>query len=238
MSNTDKRPFTRPIVSLDRVVHGNVEFKYDVDGFWSNPCSLYMRRKFIWREEELEATAVVDRWEFEIRHSSGGYDSDADPLKSDRNMALAMLDAYEFAQELKDNLPYYEQMYQLREEQEQIATEKRRAERQAVIDADPAMPESVAKDIIAQLRDDVKTSDKYYATSAIEVRKRGESWEPEKNCYHKTYERFLCRNVGYTGTARIQWRCSGEVVSEKYVIEQMCGLANDYKLELAGRTTA
>lgn len=220
--------FIRPHVSLDCIARGRQDFAYKVTGYWSEPVTLYLKRKFIWRDEELEATEVIDRWEFEMSHSSGGYEKDAHPIESERNLALAILDACELVEILKDNIEYYEQVYQLHDAEEKRRNKIESDKRQAKIDADPAMSEESAKSLLTVMKDSVPD---YWDLAVCDVRVRGKDWESEPHDYSRRYVRITCKQIGSCNNRRVQWRYNGDVISYKRLLEWLQELADDFKLD-------
>jgi hypothetical protein len=80
-----------PVINIEQIkAKDYAAFSIDVDGFWSNPITIY-------------AEVFNEIWKVEVRHSSGGYDK-GDQLQAELNFANALIVCINFAKNIENQL--------------------------------------------------------------------------------------------------------------------------------------
>jgi len=137
----------------DGAYHGHIVVRVRVNGYWSqDPISIYVRRQFNFKAETKYS------WTAEVSHSTGGRDTNEleDDLEATRNFANALMRSAEVAAMLLAQASTFEAAYQANALALREASEKQHAAKQAKIEADTALGEEEAKNVLTQACDSVK----------------------------------------------------------------------------------
>lgn len=132
---------------VERVRSGHASFGVRVTGYWSSDViRIYVRRNLDWNTQKFN-------WTIEVTHSSGGRDSKQveDDLDAEENFGNAMLAAVKFARELRLRQDEFEVAYQIYQAELQAWSEEQAREKQAKIDADPALTKAQVKEMIEKI---------------------------------------------------------------------------------------
>lgn len=123
---------------------GGHAIQVHVHGYWSDPITIYVRRKEQWdfSKDRKEPLPVI--WEFELTHSSGGRTTDevAEDIDAEANFAQGILAAVQHARLLRSQTELLEKHYQA----QQLIDEVRRNEAKRA--ADEAKAARVAADTV------------------------------------------------------------------------------------------
>ncbi|WP_415912457.1 hypothetical protein [Neptuniibacter sp. QD37_11] len=132
--NNDR--FSRPEVTDQVAASGHLNFVYKVEGFWSDPVKVQLRRATVWNDDEGKSEVV---WNAEVRSSAGGVDAEGveSALEAQVNCAHAMLDAVEVAKELTAKQSDLEQAFQAERERVKREQDAIAAKREAAMMDDP-----------------------------------------------------------------------------------------------------
>jgi len=127
----------------------NIMVRFNVRGFWSDVIDVRVRREFRWNRETLSG---APDWAIDVSHSSGGMEGDIDSVEAHVNFGAAVLAAVDLARELKARLPEIVGHVLAAEARAAAAEQQAQAERQAKIDADPALGQDRAEALVDLLR--------------------------------------------------------------------------------------
>lgn len=150
-NTTNTTPFTIPTEQVEEQIaygSGYITAELDVNGFWGTPVTIRIKRDWHWGDDKDRGTWIV-----EVSHSSGGTERGVDSLAHERNLAVALLAACDYAEELRARSDEMEAAYQRRWEAERAAREKVEAEKAAKIEADAPITANVAKAAVDAIRE-------------------------------------------------------------------------------------
>jgi hypothetical protein len=132
-----------PLLKSDQIHHYN-SINVFVEGYWSNPITIYIQRKS-WNPD-----CPAD-WSFEVSNSSGGKESDYDSLKSSENFAIAILECVKYCNTLQADIDWLERNYQQNHLAKIREYEAEDARKKALVDADPQVGVQEAKKLVSEL---------------------------------------------------------------------------------------
>lgn len=124
---------------------GSGTIKVKVLGYWSTDViTIYVNRDFVWQEKSA-------KWVCSISHSSGGRDTKevASDLDASTNFGCALIKASNIGREILFDQDKLEAAYQERMAEIRAESERKEAEEQAALDADPAMTKKQATALLA-----------------------------------------------------------------------------------------
>jgi len=122
---------------------GHIVREFNVEGFWSSPITLRIKRGFCYGHDV--AANPADAWEVEVTHSSGGYEGgrsskfSGTQLDAEANFARTLMAVVELGRELSSKLDVAEAGYQGYIAAIRQQAEAERAAKEAALAADPAM---------------------------------------------------------------------------------------------------
>jgi hypothetical protein len=132
-----------PLLKSDQIHHYN-SINVFVEGYWSNPITIYIQRKS-WNPDGPAY------WSFEVSNSSGGKESDYDSLKASENFANTILECVKYCNTLKEDIDWLERNYQQNHLAKIREYEAEDARKKALVDADPQVGVQEAKKLVSEL---------------------------------------------------------------------------------------
>lgn len=158
--------FTLPVIDL--ATFGEISHNFlrvSVSGFWSEPISIEICRR----------DNTNNKWEFNVTHSSGAYDN-GDKLAAEENFANALVASIKLVREIESYAGTLEANYQRKLAADTELYLIKEAEKQAKIDAGPAIGKDQAKKMVKLLKESK-------GTHYLEMFKRGEDEYHRDICY-------------------------------------------------------
>lgn len=208
--------FTYPSVDFEHAGEsGYVTIEPTVEGFWSSPITLRIQRN--WHGEN-------NLWNFDISHSSGGYEGDdkfpAGRLVAESNFAMCILEGIKVLEELKSKTDIFEANYQRGIAERKAAEERARKEKEDRLAKDPGFTKAQAEAIVLQMQAELKTN---YRSDT-------------RRFFHRDSDNkiaFMAEKFDVKTVFKVVSRWDSRRISKKDLIEALMDVSANRKVEAA-----
>ena len=183
------------------IARGYATFAFTPEGYWTDVIEVKLNKG--WGRD--------DEFTVDISNSSGGRDKTDNPIAVAENFVATYQAAIELAKRLEANKAKYARYVAFKKRKEDERREAERAEKQARIDADPAIGMKMARAIVEGMKDTVKAQierEKYANPVSMTFKKRGAEFDDETVT-------ISLEQPGYTKTTRFYIKDNSRIWMEK-----------------------
>lgn len=193
--------------TIDQILSGYVQIDFYVNGYWSDVLNIYIDRAIDFSSKERKPY-----WQIRFSVSSGGTEGDLSNLERFDCYAEAVQEMNLYGKLLMNRVEEFEAMYK--------ANDKLQSElRKAALNADPAVGNDRAKDLVKIAYDEAKKG----SGSRIFFRDRART----------EWKAFYCDNLG----GRVKWTNEFDnVCSMKSVIDKLSRASHTAYIPLDGES--